>query len=441
MSRFGGLSEERPSVFKTRSKLGTHLSTQCSGDERQSRPCAAPKIIELIPGRDGEIRTVWLKTQHGTVIRPVQRICPLEVQAIANSDKELKEESISVKSTKPEKVLNTNDAIVKKKYTSSGRFVKEPKRLDLLNYNCYSMTTTKYNILNKDSTKENNTSDDKLVSEIDAANSISKTVKETVESARSVLRFNVYAIAGGFISLTYGAYLVGHSGFGATSMLCIGLGVAVSAWMMRNNYLTERDIGLSIDRSVSLNEKDCILARLTDLPSWVFFPETERVEWVNKILKQLWPYVGVYVKEMLKETMEPSIRESLPSYLQSFRFEKIILGDMGLGSNPSEDMDICKCMVPLRHGGTLNSRRAASPLMRLVAGDERVGWQYTRIYNPQRHPRVLVIKCGTDPSQIVLSPAWCSMLQPMTGVHLAYCHDEFRGPRSDYIRQVALATT
>ncbi|GFU31000.1 uncharacterized protein TNCV_3953321 [Trichonephila clavipes] len=41
MSRFGGLSEERPSVFKTRSKLGTHLSTQCSGDETQSRPCAA----------------------------------------------------------------------------------------------------------------------------------------------------------------------------------------------------------------------------------------------------------------------------------------------------------------------------------------------------------------------------------------------------------------
>ncbi|GFV59579.1 hypothetical protein TNCV_4259721 [Trichonephila clavipes] len=41
MSRFGGLSEQRPSVFKTRSKFGTHLSTQCSGDERQSRPCAA----------------------------------------------------------------------------------------------------------------------------------------------------------------------------------------------------------------------------------------------------------------------------------------------------------------------------------------------------------------------------------------------------------------
>ncbi|GFU78433.1 hypothetical protein TNCV_2300481 [Trichonephila clavipes] len=48
MSRFGGLSEERPSVFKTRSKLGTHLSTQCSGDERQSRPCAALNRLEYI---------------------------------------------------------------------------------------------------------------------------------------------------------------------------------------------------------------------------------------------------------------------------------------------------------------------------------------------------------------------------------------------------------
>ncbi|GFY09651.1 hypothetical protein TNCV_381461 [Trichonephila clavipes] len=31
MSRFGGLSEERPSGFKTPSKLGTHLSTNAAG--------------------------------------------------------------------------------------------------------------------------------------------------------------------------------------------------------------------------------------------------------------------------------------------------------------------------------------------------------------------------------------------------------------------------
>ncbi|GFW93870.1 RNase H domain-containing protein [Trichonephila clavipes] len=37
---------------------------------------------------------------------------------------------------------------------------------------------------------------------------------------------------------------------------------------------------------------------------------------------------------------------------------------LGLGSNPGEDMDVYKCIVPSPHGGALNSRRAASPLVR-----------------------------------------------------------------------------
>ncbi|GFU42799.1 uncharacterized protein TNCV_3139841 [Trichonephila clavipes] len=43
----------------------------------------------------------------------------------------------------------------------------------------------------------------------------------------------------------------------------------------------------------------------------------------------------------------------------------------GLGSNPGEGMDVCKCIVPLRQGDTLNSRRAARPHVRLVEGEER----------------------------------------------------------------------
>ncbi|GFS68495.1 hypothetical protein TNCV_4584251 [Trichonephila clavipes] len=46
-------------------------------------------------------------------------------------------------------------------------------------------------------------------------------------------------------------------------------------------------------------------------------------------------------------------------------------GLYGLGSNSGQDMDVCKYIVPSWRGGTLNSREAASPLVRLVAGDER----------------------------------------------------------------------
>ncbi|GFW47681.1 hypothetical protein TNCV_2828731 [Trichonephila clavipes] len=45
---------------------------------------------------------------------------------------------------------------------------------------------------------------------------------------------------------------------------------------------------------------------------------------------------------------------------------------LGLGSNPVEGMDVCKCIVPMRHGSTLSSCRAASHLARLVEGEERL---------------------------------------------------------------------
>ncbi|GFW21201.1 uncharacterized protein TNCV_1948251 [Trichonephila clavipes] len=64
---------------------------------------------------------------------------------------------------------------------------------------------------------------------------------------------------------------------------------------------------------------------------------------------------------------------------------------LGLGSNPGEDMGVCKCIVPARHGGTLNSRRAASPLVRLVEGEER--WEATDLTT-----RVFSLKIGVKPS-------------------------------------------
>ncbi|GFS82931.1 hypothetical protein TNCV_1568171 [Trichonephila clavipes] len=37
-------------------------------------------------------------------------------------------------------------------------------------------------------------------------------------------------------------------------------------------------------------------------------------------------------------------------------------------------MDVCKRVVPSRHGSTLNSRRATSLLVRLVEEEERLKW-------------------------------------------------------------------
>ncbi|GFY25342.1 hypothetical protein TNCV_2484621 [Trichonephila clavipes] len=44
----------------------------------------------------------------------------------------------------------------------------------------------------------------------------------------------------------------------------------------------------------------------------------------------------------------------------------------GCESSRHKDMDVCKCIVPARHECTLNSRRAASPPVRLVEGEDKL---------------------------------------------------------------------
>ncbi|GFX76242.1 retrovirus-related Pol polyprotein from transposon opus [Trichonephila clavipes] len=81
MSRFGSLSEERSSVFKTSSKLGTHLSTQCSGDERQSRPCKAhcPDTQVCRFGVPGKIITDQGRQFESQLFRSLAAICGAKV--------------------------------------------------------------------------------------------------------------------------------------------------------------------------------------------------------------------------------------------------------------------------------------------------------------------------------------------------------------------------
>ncbi|GFU79514.1 uncharacterized protein TNCV_2915741 [Trichonephila clavipes] len=89
-------------------------------------------------------------------------------------------------------------------------------------------------------------------------------------------------------------------------------------------------------------------------------------------------------------------------------------------------MDVCKCIVPARHGGTLNSRRAASPFVRLAEGEER--WEASD------HPQsVLPLNWGgIEPNRTVTYMVLKATANDRR--HLALCHDEFRGPRSGLCR-------
>ncbi|GFT11225.1 uncharacterized protein TNCV_1143681 [Trichonephila clavipes] len=95
-------------------------------------------------------------------------------------------------------------------------------------------------------------------------------------------------------------------------------------------------------------------------------------------------------------------------------------------------MDVYKCIVPFRHGGTLNRRRTTSPLVWLVEEGREVG-------GPDHPQGFLPLNWGgTEQKRSVT----CMVLKANDRCKiLALNQDEFRGPRPDFVRQVALVTT
>ncbi|KAJ8272472.1 hypothetical protein GJAV_G00089480 [Gymnothorax javanicus] len=70
----------------------------------------------------------------------------------------------------------------------------------------------------------------------------------------------------------------------------------------------------------------------SDLPPWVHFPDVERVEWLNKTVKQMWPFICQFVEKIFRETIEPAVRGANP-HLSTFCFSKIDMGDKPLRVN------------------------------------------------------------------------------------------------------------
>ncbi|XP_037311484.2 extended synaptotagmin-2 isoform X1 [Pungitius pungitius] len=70
----------------------------------------------------------------------------------------------------------------------------------------------------------------------------------------------------------------------------------------------------------------------SDLPTWVHFPDVERVEWLNKAVKQMWPYICQLAEKLFHDTIEPAVKQS-NAHLSTFCFSKIDIGDKPLRVN------------------------------------------------------------------------------------------------------------
>ncbi|XP_057531639.1 synaptotagmin-1-like [Amaranthus tricolor] len=79
---------------------------------------------------------------------------------------------------------------------------------------------------------------------------------------------------------------------------------------------------------VELDSKT-LLRVLPEIPLWVKNPDFDRVDWLNKFIQYMWPYLDKAICKTAKEISKPIIAEQIPKYkVQSVEFETLSLGTL-----------------------------------------------------------------------------------------------------------------
>ncbi|KAM9333486.1 extended synaptotagmin-2 isoform 2-T2 [Pholidichthys leucotaenia] len=129
--------------------------------------------------------------------------------------------------------------------------------------------------------------------------------------------------------LIFPIYALGYFEFSFSWLL---IGLVVFFWWRRNTGGKRS----RLSRALAFFEQEERSAQhsltTSDLPPWVHFPDVERVEWLNKTVKQMWPYICKFVEKLFREMIEPSVKES-NAHLSTFCFTKIDIGDKPLRIN------------------------------------------------------------------------------------------------------------
>ncbi|GFU33127.1 uncharacterized protein NPIL_512421 [Nephila pilipes] len=98
------------------------------------------KIVELIPGRDGKVRTLKLRCNKTEIIRPIQRVFPMEIQSAETAELDVVPLDADAPKIPSSNVYVSESTIIPvdappymSKLSRYGRTIRRPKRLSVFN--------------------------------------------------------------------------------------------------------------------------------------------------------------------------------------------------------------------------------------------------------------------------------------------------------------------
>lgn len=122
-------------------------------------------------------------------------------------------------------------------------------------------------------------------------------------------------------------------GFVSTILGFCGFGVGVSAGLTIGYYLfiyfQPCDVKDPVIRPLVERDTKSLQQLLPEIPLWVKCPDYDRVDWLNKFLEYMWPYLDKAICRTAKDIAAPIIAEQIPKYkVDSVEFETLTLGSL-----------------------------------------------------------------------------------------------------------------
>lgn len=108
-----------------------------------------------------------------------------------------------------------------------------------------------------------------------------------------------------------------------------GIGLGLLAGYFIFIYTQPVDVKDPIVRPLAELDSKTLSALLPEIPLWVKNPDYDRVDWLNKFVRDLWPYLDKAICKIIREQAKPYIEEYGPKFkLDSIELEQLTLGSL-----------------------------------------------------------------------------------------------------------------
>lgn len=122
-------------------------------------------------------------------------------------------------------------------------------------------------------------------------------------------------------------------GFLSTILGFCGFGVGISTGLVIGYYLfiyfQPSDVKDPKIRPLVDQDSESLLRMLPEIPLWVKNPDIDRVDWLNRFIEHMWPFLDKAICKTAKDIAKPIIAEQIPKYkIDSVEFVTLTLGSL-----------------------------------------------------------------------------------------------------------------